>query len=103
MSRRNVRNCGQVKGQVIGLLQQTLNTSGCSRRLSTDLLLRVIVGIGLLKATITAVSQRVALGVSDETLRKAIYAALPPMWMFPELFDKQLQDGSRRHSGANAA
>ncbi|QDU41534.1 hypothetical protein Mal4_59020 [Maioricimonas rarisocia] len=91
MSRRNVRNCGQVKGQVIGLLQQTLNTSGCSRRLSTDLLLRVIVGIGLLKATITAVSQRVALGVSDETLRKAIYAALPPMWMFPELFDKQLQ------------
>lgn len=91
MSRRNVRQHGQVKRQVIGLLQETLDVSGYGRRLSAETLLRVIVWIGLLKATITAASQRLALNVSDQTLRMGVYAALPPMWKFPELFDVQLQ------------
>lgn len=82
--------------QVVNLLLESLPLADFGRAMTREVLARVLVWMGSACATAADAPRRLGIGVSDETVRKALRASLPPVDRLPALLHASLSEWHRR-------
>ncbi len=78
------------QAEVTGLLLETLPLVDRGRLITRHVLASVLVWSSAVRGTLSSACRRTGIGVSDETLRQAIVASLPPIDHLPLLLESSL-------------
>lgn len=88
--RKYVRGNGAWQAQVVQVLLETLPLADYGRVLTRPMLAQVLVWMSAVRGTVSGVPGRTKIGVSNETLRRAVVASLPEIEQLPLLIESSL-------------